>query len=96
MIPPLPFGGEVTNDAIEGWLLRWGVGYGEGFPAGLLQEFAIAERVGDVEAEGAGLAGAEKFAGAAELEIGFGDFKAVGGAHHGFEPGASDVVFGVR
>ena len=41
-----------------------------------------------MEAEVAGLARAEKFAGAAEEEIGFGDFEAVGGADHGFEAGA--------
>jgi hypothetical protein len=39
------------------------------------------------------LAGAEKFAGAAEEEIGFGDFETVGGTHHGFGAGAGFVVF---
>jgi hypothetical protein len=71
--------------------LRRGIGDGEGFATGLLEEIAVAKGVGDVEAEGAGLAGAEKFAGAAELQIGFGDFETVGGAHHGFEAGAGFV-----
>ena len=44
-----------------------------------------------MEAEVAGLAGAEKFAGAAQEEIGFGDFESVGGADHGFETGAGLV-----
>ncbi len=44
-----------------------------------------------MEAESAGLAGAEEFAGAAQLQIGFRDFKTVGGAHHGFEAGARFV-----
>jgi len=64
---------------------------GEGFAAGLLEEFAIAEGIGDVEAEGAGLAGAEEFSRAAELQIGLGDLEAVGGAHHGIEAGAGFV-----
>ena len=57
---------------------------GEGFAAGDLEEIFVADGVGDVEAEVAGLAGAEKFAGAAEEKIGFGDLEAVGGADHGF------------
>jgi hypothetical protein len=57
---------------------------GEGFAAGYFEEIFVAEGVGDVEAEVAGLAGAKKFAGAAEEEIGFGDFETVGGADHGF------------
>jgi len=36
------------------------------------------------------LASAKKFAGAAELEIGFGDLETVGGADHGVEAGAGD------
>jgi len=37
-----------------------------------------------LKAKVAGLAGAKKFAGAANEEIGFGDFEAVGGATIGF------------
>ena len=93
MVAALPFGGELAEEALHGVLLR-GIGSeGEGFAAGEFEEFAVAQGIGDVEAEVAGLAGTEKFAGAAEEEIGFGDFEAVGGAHHGFEAGASDVVF---
>ena len=91
MIAALPFRGKGADDAVQRGLLLWSVGDGEGFAAGLLEEFAVAEGVGDVEAEGAGLAGAEEFARTAELKIGFGDFEAVGGAHHGFEAGASFV-----
>src|SRR5882672_8014000 len=69
MIPPLPLAGEAAQEAVQDELLRRGVGDGEGFAAGLLQEFAVAQRVGDVEAEGSGLAGTEEFAGAAELQI---------------------------
>src|ERR1700682_2708853 len=91
MISPLPLAREHAQNALQSGGLRGSVGEGEGFAAGLLEEFAVAERVGDVETKGAGLAGAEEFAGAAKLEIGFGDFKAVGGAHHGFEAGAGFV-----
>ena len=49
-----------------------------------------------MEAEVAGLAGAEKFAGASKEKIGFGDFEAVGGADHGFEAGAGFVSHAKR
>jgi len=91
VVAALPFRWKGAHDAIECGFLRRGVGDGEGFAAGLLKEFAVAERVGDVETKGAGLASAEKFAGTAELEIGFGDFETVGSAHHGFEAGAGFV-----
>ena len=87
----MPFCGKHAKEALEaGGLLRV-FGEREGFAAGYFQEMFVADGVGDVEAEVAGLAGAEKFAGAAEEEIGFGDFETVGGAHHGFEAGAGDV-----
>ncbi len=96
MVAALPFGGELAEEALHGVLLGRVGGEGEGVAAGEFEEFFIAQGVGDVKAEVAGLAGAEKFAGAAEEEIGFGDFETVGGAHHGFEAGAGEVVLGVR
>jgi len=45
-----------------------------------------------MEAELAGLAGAKKLAGAAKLEVGFGDFKTVGSADHRFEACAASSV----
>jgi len=44
-----------------------------------------------VETENAGLAGAEKFAGAAEFQVSFGDFETVARAHHGVKAGAGFV-----
>jgi hypothetical protein len=86
----------LAEEALHDVLLR-GIGSeGEGFAAGEFEEFFVAQGVSDVEAQVAGLAGAEKFAGAAEKEIRFGDFETVGGAHHGFEASAGDVVFGDR
>jgi hypothetical protein len=64
----------------------------EGFATGYFQEIFVADGICDVEAEVAGLAGAEKFAGAAEEEIRFGDFETVGGTDHGFEAGAGDII----
>ena len=96
MVAALPFGGELAEEALHGVLLGGIGGEGEGFAAGEFEEFLIAEGIGDVEAEVTGLAGAEKFARAAEEEIGFGDFETVGGAHHGFEAGAGDILFGSR
>jgi hypothetical protein len=91
VVAALPFGGELAEEVLHGFVLG-GIGAeGESFAAGEFEEFFIAQRVGDVEAQIAGLAGAEKFAGAAEEEIGFGDFETVGGAHHGFEAGTGFV-----
>src|SRR5229473_8261563 len=87
MVAALPFGGELAEEALHGVLLRVVGGQSEGFAAGEFEEFAVAQGIGNVEAEVAGLAGAEKFAGAAEEEIGFGDFETVGGADHGLEAG---------
>src|SRR6266702_6045150 len=96
VVAALPFGRELAEEALHGVLLR-GIGSeGEGFAAGEFEEFAVAQRVGNVEAEVAGLAGAEKFAGAAEEEVSLGNFETVGCAHHGFEAGAADGFFGGR
>jgi hypothetical protein len=83
----------LAEEALERRGLLGVVGEGEGFAAGDLEKILVADGVGDVEAEVAGLAGAEKFAGAAEEEIGFGDFETVGGANHGFEAGAGHIVY---
>ncbi len=96
VVAALPFGGELAEEALHGVLLG-GIGSeGEGFAAGEFEEFAIAKWIGDVEAQVAGLAGTEKFAGAPEEEIGFGDFETIGRADHGFEAGAGDIIFCVR
>jgi len=63
----------------------------EGFLARELQHGAVTQRVGHVKAQLTGLAGAEKFTGTAKLQIGFGNFEAVVGAHHGFQAGAALV-----
>src|SRR5260370_5581601 len=91
MISPLPLAREYSQDALQGCRVRRIVGERKGLAAGSLEELAVAQRIGDVKAEGAGLAGPEEFAGAAQLQIGFGDFEAVGGAYHGFEAGAGFV-----
>ena len=57
----------------------------EGFAAREFEQFAIAQRIGYVQAERAVLARAEKFAGAAQLQIHLGDGEAVVGRDHGFE-----------
>lgn len=81
----MPFARKETQHALKRFLLGRLFGEGERFLAGEFEEFAIAERVGHMEAELAGLAGAKKLAGAAKLEVGFGDFKTVGSADHRFE-----------
>src|ERR1700704_3970705 len=88
MVAALPLAREATDDPVEGGLVRWGIGDGEGFAASLLEEFAVAKRIGDVEAEGAGLASAKEFAWTAKFEIGFGDLETVGCTDHSIEAGA--------
>src|SRR6266852_1069819 len=56
-------------DALQRFLLRGIVSQGEGFAAGEFKQFAVAQGIGDVKAEVAGLAGTEKFAWAAELQV---------------------------
>src|SRR5258705_9829616 len=75
MIPPLPLTGEAAQKAVQDELLRRGVGDGEGFAAGLLQEFAVAQRVGDVESKRTGLAGGGENPPGREVEKGFGGFQ---------------------
>src|SRR5258708_20686093 len=65
VVAALPFGGELAEEALHGILLGGIGGEGEGFAAGEFEEFAVAQRVGDVEAEVAGLAGGAKNAPAA-------------------------------
>jgi len=65
----------------------------EGFAAASFEEFAVAHGIGDVEAEVAGLASAEKI----RRGRGGGDrfsaiSKTVGGAHHGFERARASSV----
>ena len=77
VVAALPFRGELAEETLHGVVLRGIGGEGKGFAAGEFEEFAIAQGIGDVEAKVAGLAGAEEFAGAAELQVGFGDFESV-------------------
>src|SRR5258708_23936931 len=60
VVAALAFVGELAQEALHGVLLRGIGGEGEGFAAGEFEEFAVAQRVGDVEAEVAGLAGGGK------------------------------------
>src|SRR5467141_273237 len=49
------------------------------------EQVEIAQRIRDVKSEFAMLARAKEFSRAAQLQIGFGDFKSVGRADHGLE-----------
>src|SRR5579883_976739 len=88
LVAALPFGRKGGERALEVMPLGAVFGEGEGFLAGLFEEFLVAQGIGDVEAEVAGLTGAEKFAWAAKQEIRFGDFEAVCRAYHRVESGA--------
>ena len=64
-----------------------GGGEAFGFDLGEFEDGAVAEEVGDAELGQAGLAGAEELAGAALLEVEFGEFEAVLRGDHGVEAG---------
>src|SRR5882762_5696995 len=72
------------------------IGKRECFLAGIFKEFAVANRIGYVKTHFAGLPSAEKFSRPAQLQISFGNFKTVGGAHHGIEPRLRNFVIGGR
>src|SRR5216684_3759598 len=85
LITPLPLDGKPRQEALPrgpgfGWLDEC-----ECFAPRHFQQIEIADRIGDIEAEFAVLARAEKFPWAAQFQIGFCDLETVGGAHHGFE-----------
>ena len=83
MLEAVPDGGDFGG--CEGWVGGGGEAFGFGF--GELEDGAVAEEVGDAELGQAGLAGAEEFAGAALLEVEFGEFEAVLSGDHGVETG---------
>ena len=81
----MPFARKETQHALKRFLLGRLLGEGERFLAGEFEKLAITDGVGHMETELAGLPGAKKLAGAAKLEIGFGNFKTVGRADHGLQ-----------
>src|SRR5438445_4062458 len=91
VVAALPVGRQGAEDALKGGVFGGIFGEGESFAAGLLEELAVAQRICNMETKVAGLTRAEEFAGAADFEIGFSDFEAVGGAHHSVETGARFV-----
>ncbi len=75
---PLVFEACPDGGDLSGWdcgIGRGGEAYG--FAFGEFEEGAVAQEVGDAELREAGLASAEEFAGAALLEVEFGEFEAV-------------------
>src|SRR6266516_2711142 len=91
MIPLLPLAGKRAQGLLQGLPLGGIVNQRKGFPPREFKQFAIAQRIGDVEAQVPSLARAEKLSRTAELEIGFSDLESIGCAHHGLEPRAGFV-----
>src|SRR6266702_2978449 len=91
MIPPLPLAGQHAQGVLQSVLLSGIVNQRKGFAPREFKQFAIAQRIGDVEAQVSSLARAEKLSRTAELEIGFSDLESIGCAHHGLEPRAGFV-----
>jgi len=85
MVAALPFGRKQAEHALQVFFLRRLFHKSESFLTGNFQELAVAQRTSNVKAEFAGLARAKKFAGSTDLQIGFSDVEAVGGADHGLQ-----------
>jgi hypothetical protein len=88
---------EVVGEGLVlgGGELRVGLEELEGVVSGCLEEGGVADDVGDAQLEDAALFGAVELAGAAELEVFFGDLEAIGGAGEDFEALAALVGFGI-
>src|SRR6266581_3550690 len=91
MIPLLPLAGKREQGVLQSLPLGGIINQCKGFPPREFKQFAVAQRIGDVEAQVPGLARAEKLSRTAELEIGFRDLESIGCAHHGLEPRAGFV-----
>src|ERR1035438_1290690 len=90
VIAPLPFGRQCAKNSFKTGSLMRVVDQKKRLAARGFEKFAIAQWIGDVETHIAGLPGAEEVAGTTEEEVGFGNFEAVRGAHHGGEAFTSD------
>src|SRR5882757_6337425 len=84
-IPPLPFLRELRKEAPALGFRGRGFDQGKRFAAREFEQIKIAQRVGDVKAEVAVLARAEKFSRAADFQIRLGNLKSIRGAHHGLQ-----------
>src|SRR6266700_5589927 len=91
MIPLLPLAGKRAQGVLQSLPLGGIINQCKGFPPREFKQFAIAQRIGDVEAQVPSLARAEKLSRTAELEIGFSDLESIGCAHHGLEPRAGFI-----
>src|SRR6516164_9252313 len=86
MIATLPLSREHSEDALQFSALDSVFDQGKGPFAREFEQLLVAHRVGDVESQLSGLPRSEELPRAAQLEVRFGDFEAVRGAHHGVEP----------
>src|ERR1700682_1978356 len=82
MIATLPLLREAAKRALQHFLLRRIIRQPEGLATRPLQQFPVANCIGNVKAEIARLPRAEEFAWAAELQIGFGYLETIGRPHH--------------
>src|SRR5215472_13612233 len=83
MIPPLPLGWENPQYFPQRIFF---VGQREGFFASEFQQLPVAQRIRHVKSQLARLFRTEKFSGPAQLQIRFGNFETVVGAHQGLQP----------
>src|SRR5881227_377858 len=91
MIPALPLSREHPQDTLQFLTLRSVIDQNERLFAREFEQLAIPQGTRDMKAQFAGLSRAKELSGAAKLQIGFRNLKAMRSAHHGIEPGAGFV-----
>src|SRR6266702_846165 len=91
MIAALPLFREHPENAPQFSALGSLSDQGKSLLAREFEQLLVAQRVGDVKSQLTGLPRSKKLPRAAQLEVRFGDFEAVRGAHHGVEPRAGFV-----
>src|SRR2546422_9301930 len=84
LVAPLPFRPQVVKDAAAFRLGFRGFDQRKRLAPRQLEQFAVAPRIGNVEAQVAVLARAEKLPRPAHLQVDLRDLKAVWGARHAF------------
>src|SRR5712691_12939343 len=92
LVAPLPFRPEVVKDAAAFRLGFRVFDQRKRLAPRQLEQFAVAQRIGNVEAQLAVLARAEKLPRPAQLQVNLRDLKAVCGAYHGFQAHLRGVV----
>src|SRR5215472_3997766 len=88
MIAAPPFSRENSENALQFFARGSVFDKSQGLFAREFEQFLVAQRVCHMKSQLSGLPRSKKLSRAAQLEVRFGDFKAIRGAHDGVEPRA--------